>query len=327
MTPTRPQPSARQASPQPVLELMGQDSLKAICSAPGPFVTLFLPAIHPGAADLPRAERIRTNLRDAAHELERRRFQGPIDQLLKPLETLAENLESLAGGSDSVVFVSPGIFRHLRLLAPTRERLFVASHPHVTPVLSHLLSQPVFYVLAITKKLLRLGRWHNGQYKEVPLPAGVPKSFEEALVFDQPDHDLQNRSPAGASPAQGGTARFGTGAEREMVHERLNHYFQLVDRELAAFLNGAPLVLVGVAQELAAYRAVSEYPHVLAAKPTSPEHLTWVELMDRGQETVLEEQRVEAEKVPRRTSGDRPPRPRHERRPRSTGGRARGPYP
>ena len=293
----QPQASARQASSQPVLDLMGQDSLKAICAAPGPFVTVFLPACHPGAADLPRAERIRTILRDAGHELERRQFQGPIDQLLKPLEKLAENPESLAGGSDSVIFVSPEIFRHLRLLAPTRERLIVASHPHITPVLAHLMPHQVFYVLAITKKLLRLGRWYEGQCTEVPLPVGVPKSFEETLAFDQPDHDLQSRSPAGSWSAQVGPTRFGTGSERDLVHERLHHYLQLVDRELTGFLDGAPLVLVGVEQELAAYRSVSEYPSVLAAKPTSPAHLTWPELRERGQEAVLEAQRAEAERV------------------------------
>ncbi len=297
MTPFQPQASARQASSQPVLDLMGQDALKAICTAPGPFVTAFLPACHPGAADLPRAERIRTILLEAGHELERRRFQGPIGQLLKPLEKLAENSTNLAGGSDSAIFVSPGIFRHLRLLAPTRERLIVASHPYITPVLAHLISQGEFYVLAITKKLLRLGRWHDGQCMEIPLPAGVPKSFEEALVFEQPDHDLQNRSSAGPSSAQVGPARFGTGSERDLVHDRLHHYFQIVDRELTGFLKGAPLVLVGIAQEMAAYRSMSEYPRLLAARPTSPEHLTWDELKERGQEAVLEAQRGEAEKV------------------------------
>jgi hypothetical protein len=247
---------------------------------------------------LPRAQRIKTILRDATHELERRRYQGPIDQLLKPLEKLAEDPANHAGGSDSVIFVSPGIFRHLRLLAPTQERLIVASHPHIKPVLAHLMPQPEFYVLAITKRLLRLGRWYDGHCVEVPLPAGVPESFEEVLVFDQPDHDLQSRSPAGgAYSAQIGPTRFGTSSERDLVHERLNHYLQIVDRELTGFLKGAPLVLVGIAQELAAYRSVSEYPRVLSAKPTSPSHLTWAELGERGQEAVLEARRGEAESV------------------------------
>jgi Bacterial archaeo-eukaryotic release factor family 3 len=241
---------------------------------------------------------MKTILRDAAHELERRRYQGPIDQLLKPLEKLAEDPASHAGGSDSVIFVSPGIFRHLRLLAPTQERLIVASHPHITSVLAHLMTQREFYVLAITKRLLRLGRWYDGHCVEVPLPAGVPKSFEESLVFDRPDHDLQSRSPAGgAYSAQVGPTRFGTSSERDLVHERLHHYLQMVDRELTGFLKGAPLVLVGIAQELAAYRSVSEYPRVLSAKPTSPSHLTWAELGERVQEAVLEAQRRAAERV------------------------------
>ena len=298
MIPSQPQASAQQASSQPVLDLMGQDSLKAICIAPGPFVTVLLPACHPGAADLPRAERMKTILRDAAHELERRRFQGPIDQLLKPLEKLAESPASYTGGSDSVIFVSPGIFRHLRLLAPTRERLVVASHPHITPVLAHLMAQREFYVLAIAKKLLRLGRWYDGHYVQVPLPAGVPKSFEEFLVFDQPDRDLPSRSAAGGEySAQEGSTRSRTTSERDLVHERLHHYLQIVDRELTGFLKGAPLVLIGIAQELAAYRSVSEYPRVLSAKPASPSHLTWAELGERGLEAVLETRRGDAECV------------------------------
>jgi len=239
---------------------------------------------------------MKTILRDAAQELERRRFQGPTDLLLKPLEELAESPTNLAGGSDSVIFVCPGLFRHLGLPAPTRERLFVASHPHITPVLAHLIFPQEFYILALAKKILRLGRWHNGQCAEVPLPGGVPKSFEGALVFDQPDHDLQNRSAGGAS-AQVGKTRFGTGSERDLVHDRLHHFFQIVDRELTDSLKGAPLVLVGITQELEAYSSVSQYSRILTARPTSPEHLTWGELKERGQEAVLEAQRAEAEEV------------------------------
>jgi Bacterial archaeo-eukaryotic release factor family 3 len=290
-------PTEHQTSTQRTLELMAQDPLKAVCAAPGPFITVFLPAYHPGTPDLPRAERMKTILRDAAKELKRRRFLGPVGHLLKPLEELAEDPASLTGGSDSVVFVSPGSFRHFGLFEPTHAALIVASHPHITPILSHLMSQPEFYVLAITKKHLRLGRWRAGQCAEVPLPPGVPTSFEEAVVFEQPDHDRQSRSPSSASSPQVGSTRFGAGSERDVVHERLHQYFHVVDRELNGLFEGAPVVLVGVAQEMDVYRSVSKYPHILAAKPTSPEYLTWAELGERGQEAVLEAQRGEAEKV------------------------------
>ena len=41
-----------------------------------------------------------------------------------------------------------------------------------------------------------------------------------------------------------GPTRFGTGSERDLVHDRLHHYFQIVDRELAGFFKGALLQLI-----------------------------------------------------------------------------------
>ncbi len=297
MTPVQSQGSVRAASGNAVFDCMSADSLNAICAAAGPFVTVYLPARHPGAADLPRTARMKTIVAEAAGELERRRFQGPTGLLLKPLEELAENPAILAGGSDSAVFVSPGFYGHFRLAAPARERVIVASYPHIAPLLADRMPERVFYVLAMSKKLLRLGRWRDGQFTEIPLPGGVPKSFEVGIVFDRPDHDLQNRSAGGSPSAQVGPARFGTGSERDLMHERLHHYFQHVDRELNGFLGGAPLVLVGVAEELAAYRAVSEYRNLLAAGPTSPGHLSWAELRELGREAVLETPREEAKKT------------------------------
>src|SRR5579872_6553463 len=57
---------------------------KAICA--GFFVTIFLPARHSCAAELPRAQGLKTILRNAVQEPQSRRFQGLGDQLLKPLE-------------------------------------------------------------------------------------------------------------------------------------------------------------------------------------------------------------------------------------------------
>ena len=284
-------------------EWMDQESLKEICSAPGPFVTVFLPASHPGAADLPRTERMKTMVQEAEFELKRRRFRGSIPRLLKPLQKFAESPVAMVGGNGSALFAGPGTFRQFRLnQAPSvglQEALTVASHPHITPFLSHFISEREFYVLAISKKLLRLGRWRSGECTEVPLPPSIQKSFENTLVLEQPDHELQGRAPSGNGPAgsgsaQGGTVHFGIGAERDLMHERLHNYLHAVDRQLGRVLKGAPLVLVAVAEELAAYRAISNYPRLLAAQPTSPEHLSWVELAESARKTILEAKQTEA---------------------------------
>ncbi|HEU0120225.1 MAG TPA: hypothetical protein VFQ91_06845, partial [Bryobacteraceae bacterium] len=169
-------------------------------------------------------------------------------------------------------------------------------HPQITPILSSLIPQPEFYVLAVTKKLLKLGRWRDGVCTEVSMPAEVSTSFEDTLISERPDHDLQSHSPSGPS-SQVGSTRFGTGSERESVHGRLRRYFQTVDQHLADFLNGAPLVLVGIEQELAAYRSEARYAHVLLAEPTSPAHLSFAELGRLGQAAVLQKQRADADKV------------------------------
>jgi hypothetical protein len=170
--------------PQP-WDLLGPDSVRTICTASGPFVTLFIPARHPGAPDLSRAERMKTILKAVERELEGRRFQGPIAQMLKPLENLAADARLHAGGSASVAFVSPGIFRHHRLLGSIDSQLVVASHPHIAPLLANLIPAREFYILAITKKHVRLGRWYDGDCEEVALPANVPKRITHPPA--QPD--------------------------------------------------------------------------------------------------------------------------------------------
>jgi Bacterial archaeo-eukaryotic release factor family 3 len=70
-----------------------------------------------------------------------------------------------------------------------------------------------------------------------------------------------------------------------------------VDRGLSGILNGAPLVLIGIAEELAVYRSVSDYPRVLEVKPTSPEHLAWADLAERSMQAVMENRQKEATHV------------------------------
>ncbi len=264
-----------------------QDSIQTICADPGPFVTVFLPAIHPGAAEHPLAGRLKTILGKAEEELKLRRYQGPIDELLKPLEELAADPNATAGTAASVVYLSPTIAVQYMLPMPTEERVVVASHPHITPLLPHLMPKEDCYVLAIDKQLVRLGRLLEGECTEIPLPEGVPASFEADLVYGKPDHDLQNHS---------GSTQFGTGSERDEVHARLSQYFRRVDRELHKSLKSATLIVIGLAEEVAAYRAESATLNLLDLK-TSSTRLTWFELGKLATGVVMDAKRITAEKA------------------------------
>ncbi len=277
------------------LELLVKSSLKPVCTSPGPFITVYLPACHPGASDLPRSPRLKAILRNAAAELERRRYCGPIDKLLAPFEEIASDPGAMAGAAGSVMFGAPEFFRHFRIPSRVDERMIVATHAHITPLLPALIHHDEFYVMAISRKHLRLGRWSDGQCEEIPLPPSIPKSLADYGSFDQPDHDLENRSASGASTGQMRGVRFGTSSDREKDNEYLHNYFRLVDRELGSVLRTAPVVMIGVDYELVAYRKAAEYPHVFYARHTSPENLTWTEMGVRAEEALAENTQSEAE--------------------------------
>jgi hypothetical protein len=231
-------------------------------------------------------------IRTSAMELKTRQYQGPIDALLAPLEELSAGPAMQGGGGDSVLFGSPAGLWGFRLPTPVNERLVVATHPHIAPVLPNVGPDREFYILALSKKHLRLGRCQDGQCVEVPLPVSIPASLEEFGGFDQPDHTLEGRSAAGPSTGQMRGVHFGTSSEQADGH--LHDYFRLIDRELTPMLGGAPLVLAGVRYELAAYRAAAKYPRLLEAAPESPERLAWPELERHAHRAIVANQALEA---------------------------------
>jgi hypothetical protein len=259
-------------------EWLTMQLLRDVCTTMGPFVSVYLPARHPGAADQSAEPDFAAILQTVEFELGNRRFLGPADDLLEPLRKLALDQERSPGGDASVMFAGRGYFRNFRLPETAEPRTVVASFPLITPLLAMVDRTGDYFVLALAKGELRLGRWHEGKCGEVPLPAEIPPSFEKTFAADQQDHDLQNRA---------GTARFGTSVQREILPEQLHQYFQRVDRELAATLGGAPLVLIGIERELAAYRDAASYRHLLYARPTSPEHQTWTELGELAGQAIL----------------------------------------
>ena len=64
----------------------------------------------------------------------------------------------------------------------------------------------------------------------VELPKGTPKTLDEALGFNQPDHELMNRSSSGPSTGAMRGVQFGTGSERETQHAHLHDFYRAVDR-------------------------------------------------------------------------------------------------
>jgi hypothetical protein len=75
---------------------------------------------------------------------------------------------------------------------------------------------------------------------------------------------LDNRSAGGPSMGSMRGVMFGTTTEREDKYERLLQFFSALNRGLQPlFAENIPVVPVGVEHELALYRTVNTYPHLV----------------------------------------------------------------
>lgn len=243
------------------------DTISETLKSPGPCVTMFLPPYRPGAQAKSMAAILKTSLQEAGKLLRAQKIpETVIVDLLAPIEHLTEEEEFLAGTRcGRAIFRSPDIFRRFELTGPVNQALSVGDSFHIRPLLNELHLPPEFYVLKLGKKRISVLRCAHMRATEISLPKSIPATAEQVLDFDQPDHDLKNRSAVRPAIGDMGGVSFGTAADREKQHTYLADFYKAVDRGVSEFLhlNRPPLVLAGVVEEAATYRNISAYSNLL----------------------------------------------------------------
>ncbi len=245
-----------------------RDDLENLATRPGPWMTVYLPRYAPGANVPSPAARLK-HLRHAAADLlaSHKVFRDvDAEKMREPLDHLDAKPFADEGGDAHVLFTSPASFEVFRLRENVEEILVAGQKPFVKPLLNALNAPFDFYVLELGKKHLRLMHCTRDACEEVALPPGVPSSLQAAMGFDQPDHTLANRSASGVSNGGMRGVRFGTASDYEAHPDHLAHYFAMIDRGVRKVLRGAPLLLAGVAEEIAAYRRISHCANLLDAE-------------------------------------------------------------
>jgi hypothetical protein len=187
------------------------------------------------------------------------------------------------------IFRSPELFRPVPLPWEIGEKITVADHCQIRPLLGRLHKPRPYYGLALSQKHIRLLRCENGSSEEVELPESFPRNLQEWIATDKPDHVLDNRSKAGPSVGAMKGVTFGTSSDLEKKDEYLLHFYKAIDRSLHELLkeDPAPVILAGVEYELALYHRVSKYPHLMDdGVHGTADVLKGVELRQRAQELV-----------------------------------------
>jgi hypothetical protein len=223
--------------------------------------------------------------RAARERIARGELASRATELLEFLEEMAQEVRAEDGGAGFAIFRSPDYSGRYDLPNRPLPKVVIADHFYLMPFVADAFLVQDFFVLVLSKKHLRLFRYVNWECQELPLPARVPPSLDVAGGFDQPDHDLANRSYAGPSNGTMQGVHFGTQSDREALPEYLHHFFGSVDRELYPTLGGKPLLLMGVHEDVSAYQRAARYPYVFASGCLgSTESLTLPDITARAAE-------------------------------------------
>ncbi|HZQ53425.1 MAG TPA: hypothetical protein VFB14_14570 [Bryobacteraceae bacterium] len=164
------------------------------------------------------------------------------------------------------VLRSPDVFLVTWVEQVTRRRAVLGPRFYIRPLLPDVTRDPAFYLLALSKKNVRMLRCTSRTADEIGFPAGVATNYDEYMNTAKPDHVRDNRATPGPSAGSSSGIVFGFGSvsDTEARDEYVAQFFRQIDRGINEILRGKtePLVLCGVESELPIYRSINSYPHL-----------------------------------------------------------------
>lgn len=246
-------------------KFLNMEDLKALAHHKGPCVTMCVPAFQPGAGTGTRHAHLQELTQAAAGKL---RALNPSEagEVALALEILAGTLDDGHGGPGVTLFCAPGFTAAFENASVGSDAVTVGERFDLLPLVAAAQTPSRFFVLGISRNRIRLYHYSNGHAEELALPPTVPPSLEAAGAFDQPEHTLESRSSGGPSVGAMRGVRFGVSGDHDSDAEYLRHFFGLVDRGLKETLDGEPLFLAGVQEELSLYRNTAKYPHIFESE-------------------------------------------------------------
>jgi len=252
----------------------------------GLHVSLFMPTHRYGGAV--EADQLAwKNLVDAAEvTLLKQVRRSEAEKLLAPARELQRDTMDWQYMSDGLaMFLQPKYHRTFRVPAPFSTLAAVGERPVLGPLLRLLSGDEHFLLLALSQARVRLFEGSRNSIEKVQL-TDVPTSLTEVVDPLDPRSDTMAR-PVGSAGRGGPAVFYGHGAGDQHVKSReVTKFLRAVATGLRDLLSNqtAPLILVGVEELVASYRAVNSYANVLddaviygtdAATPEELHELAW----------------------------------------------------
>jgi hypothetical protein len=212
------------------------------------------------------------NLVTAAEKqlIDRGMWAVEVRELLKPILALPHDTATWSRRKHGLaIFRSEEVFACYWLSTPLDEVVVADQRFHVKKLLPAITETPPFYVLAISRNQVRLLRGTQHGYERLALP-GLPASMETALNLQGADRGEQVHSGMRGDFGKEAGVFHGQGGHRDTIKDEQVEYSRLIVQALHPELvkRPFPLILAGVKYELAIFRGVSDYAHIIDASLT-----------------------------------------------------------
>lgn len=281
------------------MNAMNREELKSLATEQHPLcISIYSPLHRRYPHTQEDQSRVRALLDEARAKLADRELGEPqIERFLKPgFDLLAHPDFWQADGSRGLAILlavdssgAPKVNAY-RLPYPVEAQVDIAGQFHLTPLVRLLESTAEFHVLALGQKSVRLFACRTGKLEPLPLPHGVPESFEAFTAEIDAGKPTQVRLSAGAKS---------TGNETAIVHGQSNHkderkvrvkeFISHVAKEIDRWLEGreAPMVLAAVKSHHPTFQETCRSGHLVdLGIHGSPDELTNTELLEQSTECV-----------------------------------------
>lgn len=238
-------------------------------------ISILMPTRRGGSVNREDAIRFKVLLQQAEEKLVQAGLRpGDARDRLAPLYALLENsafwnstLDGLAIFAAGGQTAQPGAavphekVHVFRVELPLPQMLLVGERYYLRPLAGAVEDAHNFYVLALSQNSVRLLRANRFDIQEVPLPAGAPRTFAEAMRFDTSTKSTQWHT-ARASGGSGEASIFhGLGTDKIIEKRRMLEFCHMIDSGVSRLLRQVrlPLLLAGSEPLLSLYRQANSY--------------------------------------------------------------------
>lgn len=251
------------------MDIVSREHLEFLSAARNHFgVSIFLPTHRAGKEIQQDSVRLKNLLREAEAELVKNGM-GKLKarELLAPAQPLPARTGFWRYQSDGLaLFLAPGFFQYLRLPLNFNELVTVEERFQIQPLLPLFTAGGRFYLLAFSKKQVRVFEGSDYSLSAVELD-GIPRGMRDAMKYDvyQSLYNVHSgMSTRGADKKEAGVFH-GQGGGADASEAKLLNYCQLIDRGLHRLLRckTAPLVIAAVQEVASVYRRANTYNHLV----------------------------------------------------------------